>query len=258
MTDTHTHIYDETFDGDFKDVVLRAEDAGVERFIFPGIDSSVHDRMLRRAGELDGKACICAGLHPTSIDSNWKKELAFVEKQLADGGNIAVGEIGLDTYWSSAYLDEQIEAFKSQMRWAAELSLPAIIHIRNAHDILYNCLDELRTAGTPLRGVFHAFSGSIETYRRLRTYGDFRFGIGGVVTYKNAGIAETVKDIDLTDILLETDSPWLTPVPHRGKRNEPAYIAVIARKIAEIKQCTFDEVAQITNDNTFKLFNIGN
>lgn len=256
MIDTHTHLYDEAFDTDFKEAVRRAEDSGVDRFIFPGIDSSVRKRMLQRAEEMDGKAFLGAGLHPTSIDSNWKDELSLVEKQLSEGNNVAVGEIGLDTYWSSAYLNEQIEAFKIQMRWAAELSIPSIIHIRNAHDILYGCMDEMLSSGIRLQGVFHAFSGSTETYLRLRTYGDFRFGIGGVVTYKNAGIAETVKNMDFTDILLETDSPWLPPVPHRGQRNEPSYLTIIAKKISEIKQCTLEEVADITVENTQKLFNL--
>lgn len=258
MIDTHTHLYDEAFDADFRDAVSRATEAGVERFVFPGIDSSVHDRMIKRAEELDGRAAVASGLHPTSIGMNWKEELGFVEKKLSEGGYSAVGEIGLDTYWSSAFVKEQTEAFITQMKWAYELSLPSIIHIRNAHDILFGCLEELRKSGTAMKGVFHAFSGSAETYMRLKTYGDFMFGIGGVITYKKAGIADTVKTMSLDDIVTETDSPWLTPVPHRGQRNEPAFMPLVIGKIAFLKDCPASQVDKTTSDNAARMFNLNN
>ncbi len=256
MIDTHTHLYDEAFEADFSSVLERAIEAGVEKFIFPGIDSESHYRMMESAAKCNGRAYTATGLHPTSVKEDWKKELTFVENRLGDGKWCAIGEIGLDCYWSKDFLHEQKEVFRKQMQWAAEASLPVIIHIRDAHDILFEVLDELKEQGTPMKGVMHAYSGSIETYRRIKKYGDFKIGIGGVVTYKKAGIAEVIKDIPIEDILLETDSPWLTPVPFRGKRNEPSYLKYIKEQISQIKEITPEKVDTITTDNTIKLFNL--
>ncbi|HIZ86906.1 MAG TPA: TatD family hydrolase [Candidatus Coprenecus pullistercoris] len=256
MTDTHTHLYDEAFDEDFLQALDWAGEAGVGHFIFPGIDSSSYDAMIRRASQAPDRISTAVGLHPTSVDSNWKNELAFVENRLAEGGWCAVGEIGLDRHWSDAFFREQTEVFRTQMLWASETGLPVIIHVREAHDTVFSILDSLREKGIRMRGVFHAFSGSPETYRRIRSYGCFRIGIGGVLTYRNAGIADTVRDIPIEDIVLETDSPWLTPVPHRGKRNESAYLAIIAARLAGIKGLSVEEVDRITTDNARQLFNL--
>ena len=256
MIDTHTHLYDEAFADDFTEAVERAVRSGVEHLIFPGIDSSVHDRMMECASMTGGKAGTATGLHPTSVREDWKKELGFVENRLSEGGWAAIGEIGLDRHWSDTFFREQTEAFRIQMLWAAEAGLPVIIHVREAHDTLFEILDSLQEKGVPMRGVMHAFSGSLETYRRIKSYGGFKVGIGGVVTYRNAGIAVTVKDIPLEDIVLETDSPWLTPVPFRGKRNESAYLRIIAERLADIKGLTMEEVDRVTTDNAKSLFNI--
>ena len=256
MIDTHTHLYDEAFADDFTEAVERAVRSGVEHLIFPGIDSSVHDRMMECASMTGGKAGTATGLHPTSVREDWKKELGFVENRLSEGGWAAIGEIGLDRHWSDTFFREQTEAFRIQMLWAAEAGLPVIIHVREAHDTLFDILDSLQEKGVPMRGVMHAFSGSLETYRRIKSYGGFKVGIGGVVTYRNAGIAVTVKDIPLEDIVLETDSPWLTPVPFRGKRNESAYLRIIAERLADIKGLTMEEVDRVTTDNAKSLFNI--
>lgn len=256
MTDTHTHIYDEAFNGDFHETVQRAVEAGVDHLIFPGIDSSVHFRMMECASMYPDTISVATGLHPTSVDAGWKRELDFVEERLSEGGWSAVGEIGLDRHWSDAYIKEQEEVFKIQMRWASETGLPVIIHVREAHDTLFSILDSLAMKGIVMRGVMHAFSGSIETYRRIKSYGDFKIGIGGVVTYKNAGVAATLKDIPLGDIVLETDSPWLTPVPFRGKRNEPAYLRYIAEKTASIKGIGIAEVDSMTSATAKELFNL--
>ena len=256
MIDTHTHLYDEAFADDFTEAVERAARSGVEHLIFPGIDSSVHDRMMECASMTGGKAGTATGLHPTSVREDWKKELGFVENRLSEGGWAAIGEIGLDRHWSDTFFREQTEAFRIQMLWAAEAGLPVIIHVREAHDTLFDILDSLQEKGVPMRGVMHAFSGSLETYRRIKSYGGFKVGIGGVVTYRNAGIAVTVKDIPLEDIVLETDSPWLTPVPFRGKRNESAYLRIIAERLADIKGLTMEEVDRVTTDNAKSLFNI--
>ena len=256
MIDTHTHLYDEAFADDFTEAVERAARSGVEHLIFPGIDSSVHDRMMECASMTGGKAGTATGLHPTSVREDWKKELGFVENRLSEGGWAAIGEIGLDRHWSDTFFSEQTEAFRIQMIWAAEAGLPVIIHVREAHDTLFDILDSLQEKGVPMRGVMHAFSGSLETYRRIKSYGGFKVGIGGVVTYRNAGIAVTVKDIPLEDIVLETDSPWLTPVPFRGKRNESAYLRIIAERLADIKGLSLEEVDRVTTDNAKSLFNI--
>ena len=256
MIDTHTHLYDEAFADDFTEAVERAARSGVEHLIFPGIDSSVHDRMMECASMTGGKAGTATGLHPTSVREDWKKELGFVENRLSEGGWAAIGEIGLDRHWSDTFFREQTEAFRIQMLWATEAGLPVIIHVREAHDTLFEILDSLQEKGVPMRGVMHAFSGSLETYRRIKSYGGFKVGIGGVVTYRNAGIAVTVKDIPLEDIVLETDSPWLTPVPFRGKRNESAYLRIIAERLADIKGLTMEEVDRVTTDNAKSLFNI--
>lgn len=256
MIDTHSHLYDEAFDEDFSQALERALQSGVTHLIFPGIDSSVHDRMMARATKAGGTASTATGLHPTSVGENWKQELDFVEKHLADGGWAAVGEIGLDRHWSDEYFHEQVEAFRKQMIWASDADLPVIIHVRDAHDTVFEVLDTLAETGIRMRGVFHAFSGSIETYRRICSRGDFRVGIGGVVTYKNAGIAATVRDIPLERIVLETDSPWLAPVPHRGRRNESSYLGLVAAKIADIKGTTVETVDLITTAAAKELFNI--
>ena len=256
MIDTHTHLYDEAFADDFTEAVERAVRSGVEHLIFPGIDSSVHDRMMECASMTGGKAGTATGLHPTSVREDWKKELGFVENRLSEGGWAAIGEIGLDRHWSDTFFSEQTEAFRIQMIWAAEAGLPVIIHVREAHDTLFDILDSLQEKGVPMRGVMHAFSGSLETYRRIKSYGGFKVGIGGVVTYRNAGIAVIVKDIPIEDIVLETDSPWLTPVPFRGKRNESAYLRIIAERLADIKGLTMEEVDRVTTDNAKSLFNI--
>lgn len=256
MIDTHSHLYDEAFDADFPQALARAVDAGVEHLIFPGIDSSVHQRMVERAALAGGRASVAVGLHPTSVGENWKQELDFVEKRLAEGGWAAIGEIGLDRHWSDEYFHEQTEAFRQQMIWAGEADLPVIIHVRDAHDTVFEILESLASAGVRMKGIFHAFSGSIETYRRICSIGDFRVGIGGVVTYRNAGIASTLTDIPLGRIVLETDSPWLTPVPYRGKRNESSYLGLIAARIAAIKGTTAEAVDIATTATAKELFNL--
>lgn len=256
MIDTHSHLYDEAFANDFHEAVSRAADAGVNHIIFPGIDSSCHERMMECAGMYPDMISVATGLHPTSVNDNWKSELDFVEKRLAEGGWTAIGEIGLDRHWSDSHIHEQEEAFRIQMRWAAQADLPVIIHVRDAHDILFRILDSLASEGVSMRGVMHAFSGSVETYRRIRRYGTFRIGIGGVSTYKNAGIATTLEEIPLEDIVLETDAPWLTPVPFRGKRNESSYLVYIAARIASIKKTSVEEVDRTTTANAKVLFNL--
>lgn len=256
MIDTHTHIYEPEFRDDLDETVSRAAQAGVDRFIFPAIDSESYDRMVRTADALAGKAFVCIGLHPTSVGPQWRKELDFVLEKFRIRRWTAIGEIGLDGHWSKEYMAEQKMVFEEQMILAHDASLPVIIHVRDATDELHEVLDRLLSAGKMPRGVFHAFSGSTETYLRLKAYGDFKFGIGGVVTYRNAQVAATVASMSPDDILLETDSPYLTPVPFRGRRNEPAYLSCISEKIAALKGMDVGEIRKVTTSNAEKLFGI--
>jgi TatD DNase family protein len=254
LTDTHCHLYDEAFQPDFEAVLSRAREAGVGACVMPGIDRSCHEAMLAVADALPGFAFPCIGLHPTSVGENWPEELDFVKTHLGDRRWYAVGEIGLDEYWSKEYVKEQMHVLEEQIVLASRADLPVIIHLREATDDFFRVLEDLR--GVDFRGVMHAYSGSYETYRRLLTYADFKFGIGGVVTYKNAGIAAAMEKMSLQDVVLETDCPWLTPVPFRGKRNEPAHVRLVAEKIAQIKRLPLEEVAAVTTAQARALFKL--
>lgn len=253
FTDTHTHLYDEAFAGEEDLAVERAVAAGVTRMILPDIDSQTRQEMFSLADRHEGVLFPCLGLHPTSVDARWQEEMMLMERHL-ERKIWAVGEIGMDCYWSREFVKEQEEVFRTQLEMAARLSLPVIIHSRESTELILNVLKDCRHLG--LRGVFHAFSGSIETFRELQRLGDWYVGIGGVLTYKKASIAETVREIPMERILLETDSPYLTPVPFRGKRNESAYIPHIASRLAELTGRTMEETAEITTDNAQKLFGI--
>lgn len=253
FTDTHTHLYDEAFAGEEDLAVARAVEAGVTKMILPDIDSQTREAMLALAGRHDGTLFPCIGLHPTSVDAGWQNEMLLMEKHL-DRKIYAIGEIGMDCYWSKEFIREQEEVLRIQLETAARMSLPVIIHSRESTELILNILKECTHLG--LRGVFHAFSGSVETFRELQKTGDWYVGIGGVLTYKKASIAETVKQIPLDRILLETDSPYLTPVPFRGKRNESSYIPHIAGRLAELCGTDLAEVARTTTENACKLFAI--
>ena len=251
--DTHSHLYDEAFAGEEDAAVARAAEAGVNRIIFPDIDSQSRDAMFDFADRHTGVIFPCLGLHPTSVGADWQEELSSMEAYL-DRSIWAIGEIGLDCYWSKEFLKEQQEVMRIQLEMAAARDLPVIIHSRESTELIINILKECRHLG--LRGVFHAFSGSMETFRELQKLGDWYIGIGGVLTYKKASIAETVRDIPLERILLETDSPYLTPVPFRGKRNESSYIPHIAARLAELTSLDISLVAETTTSNARKLFGI--
>ena len=254
LIDTHCHLYDEAFQPDFEAVLARACEAGMEACVMPGIDRSSHDALLAVADALPDFAFPCIGLHPTSVGETWQEELDFVKAHLGDRRWYAVGEIGLDEYWSKDFVKEQMRVLSEQIELAARLDLPVIIHLREATDDFLRVLADLR--GVAFRGVMHAWSGSYEMYRRLLDLADFRFGIGGVATYKNAGVAAALEKMSLHDIVLETDCPWLTPVPYRGKRNEPAYVRLVAEKVASIMGLPLEEVAAETTSNARRLFKL--
>lgn len=251
--DTHAHLYDEAFAGEADAAIARAAEAGVSKIVFPDIDSQTRDMMFSMAETHEGVIFPCLGLHPTSVDAQWDAELSKIEGYL-DKKIYAIGEIGMDCYWSREFVKEQQTVFKLQLEMASRLSLPVIIHSRESTELITDILKSCRHLD--LHGVFHAYSGSIETYRELQKLGDWYIGIGGVLTYKKAGIAETVKDIPLDRILLETDSPYLTPVPFRGKRNESSYIPHIASRLSELTGRPMEEIAGITTENARKLFSI--
>ena len=229
--DTHSHLYDEAFVQEEDAAVERAVASGVDRIILPDIDSQSRQAMFDLADRHPGTLFPCLGLHPTSVDGNWEEEMEKMT-DFRDRSIVAIGEIGIDCYWSKEFLEQQKEAFRRQLAIAHERDLPVIIHSRDASAVILEVLKECRHLD--LRGTFHAFSGSIETYREISRLGDWYIGIGGVLTYKKASIAETVKEIPLERIILETDSPYLTPVPFRGKRNESAYIPHIASRLSEL------------------------
>lgn len=260
LIDTHSHIYEPEFDEDRGQVVERALAAGVAAMLLPAIDAGSNGRMFDLVRRYPECCRPMMGLHPTSVNDNphWREELDEVERLLKRPPEgirfVGVGEIGLDFYWSEEFRAEQTEAFRRQCRLAVEAGLPVAVHTRNAYPEMTAIIEEFRGSG--LRGVFHAFGEDTATYRRLRACGDFLFGIGGVVTYKKAQIARTVCDIPLTDIVLETDCPYLTPVPFRGRRNESSYVKYVCSRIAELKGVDEEEVAAVTTRNAERMFGV--
>lgn len=265
LIDTHSHIYAEEFDADRDEAIRRAREAGVERLLLPAIDSESHGRLFDTVRRYPDHCTPMMGLHPTSINDNprWREELALVERYLCSppegvGRFCAVGEIGLDYYWDDRFKAEQLEAFTKQCRLAATYDLPVAIHTRAAwKDMCRTVETETKAArekGLRLRGVFHAFAEDADTYRQLKECGDFLFGIGGVVTFKKSRLADTVREMELDNLVLETDCPYLTPVPYRGQRNESGYIPYICNKIAALKGTTPEEVAAATTRNARRMF----
>jgi TatD DNase family protein len=251
LVDSHCHLYLEEFRNDLPKVIARANDAGVSRFFLPGIDSAVIDDMMKLEQEWPGQIFPMMGLHPCSVKENYADELNIVKHWLEQRQFVAIGEIGLDFYWDTTFTTQQYDAFKQQMEWALLYELPIVIHTRNA---MQETIETVRPyAESGLRGIFHCFGDSIETAQQIIEM-NFLLGIGGVLTYKKSGLAEVMEHISLEHIVLETDAPYLTPVPFRGKRNESSYIRIIAEKLAEIKKVTMEEVAMITTANADKLF----
>lgn len=254
--DTHTHLYDEAFGTEEDAVLQRAVDAGVTMMIMPDVGESERKKMFALCERWKDNTRPCVGLHPEEVRDDWKEALdKTVAAARAEAARIAaIGEVGMDLHWSRDYVGQQEEVFRAQLDLACELSLPLVIHSRDATDQTFRILEDYRGKG--LRGVFHAFTGSLETFSRMERYGEWSVGIGGVLTFKKASIASSVVRIPLERILLETDSPYLTPVPHRGERNESAYIPLIAAFLASVKSISVEEVAAVTSGNAKKLFRL--
>ncbi len=253
LTDTHTHLYSEAFQEDQPQMIKRALDLGIKRFFIPAIDSGYTDAMYALEKEYPENIFLMMGLHPTSVKGNFEEELAHVEKQFEERSFFAVGEIGIDLYWDSSTLKIQKRAFKRQIQLAKKYNLPIVIHCRDAFDEIFEVLESEKDE--KLFGIFHCFTGSFEQAQKAISY-NMKLGIGGVVTFKNGKIDTFLNQISLKHIVLETDSPYLTPVPFRGKRNESSYLKLICNKVSEIYNVSEEEVARITTENSVEVFGI--
>jgi TatD DNase family protein len=252
LIDTHTHLYLKQFEEDQDEMIKRAIDAGVERFYLPAIDSSYYPRMVELKNKYPKNIFLMMGLHPCDVKPDtYEKELAFVEQKLKEENFAAIGEIGLDLYWDQSTLEIQKYAFRKQIEWAKHYKLPIVIHVREAFE---EVLEILREEKSPdLYGIFHCFTGILEQAEEAIELG-FSLGIGGVVTFKNGKIDQFLKKIPLQYLVLETDSPYLAPVPYRGKRNESSYVKLVADKLSDIYEILPEEIARITTENALKIF----
>ena len=256
LIDTHAHIYLEQFNDDLMDVLDRSKSAGISQILLPNIDSSSIESMNRLCSQYPDVFKPMMGLHPCSVKTdNLDSELELVYSELKKGHYIAVGEIGLDLYWDKTTLKAQQQAFKQQIDWALDMDLPIAIHARDSFQEIFEVMQPYSDG--PLRGVFHCFNGTMDILNYiLKNHPNFYFGLGGVSTFKNAGMDMVIPSIPLEKIVLETDAPYLSPVPYRGKRNEPAYMLHTAQKVADLKQMPVGQLAEITTDNAKKLFNL--
>jgi len=251
MIDTHTHLYSEAFDDDREQMIARAVEVGVEQFYIPAIDSGYTQRMYDLEASYPDKMHLMMGLHPTSVKENYLEELALVEEAFKQRSFCAVGEIGIDLYWDKSTLEIQKIAFKRQIQLAKQYGLPIVIHCRDSFDEIFEVLETERD--DKLFGIFHCFTGTIEQAHRAIGF-NMKLGIGGVVTFKNGKIDQFLDKIDLEHIVLETDSPYLTPAPHRGKRNESSYLSLVCNKVAQVYNISPEEVARITSQNALEVF----
>lgn len=251
LIDTHAHLYLSEFENDLDNVIDKSKVAGVDKIFMPNIDCNSIDGMLKIEQKYPNYCASMLGLHPCYVKNEYKDELDTINLWFEKHPFCAIGEIGIDLYWDKTYINEQISAFETQINWAKDLGLPVIIHCRESIDMTIEIVRKLQDGN--LKGIFHCFSGNHDHVKKITDL-NFLLGIGGVVTFKNGGINKIIPDIDLKNIVLETDSPYLAPVPHRGKRNMPAYLQIIASRIAELKECEFKEVARVTTENAKNVF----
>ena len=254
LIDSHTHIYAEEFDEDFEAMLQRAEEAGVIQFVLPNTDVESWDRMLPLCERYPNRLFPTIGLHPTYVKEDYKEQLATLEALLSQAQVYAIGEIGLDYYWDTTFQAEQIEAFKHQLRLADSLDLPVILHIREAFADAFKVLRELNLP--KLRGVFHSFTGTREELEEALSFSNFYVGINGVLTFKNSNLKDYVTLIPQERLLIETDAPYLAPVPKRGKRNEPAFLPYTLSFLASCYEMSDEKLMGITSDNARRLFHL--
>jgi len=255
IVDTHIHLYSEEFAQDAHELIAQARTLGVERFFLPAIDASYYDAMKALKTAYPEQVYLMAGLHPTHVNDTVEDELIRVEKELNEGYAVAIGEIGIDLYWDTSTLNLQQYAFEKQVNWAHERNLPIVIHCREAFDEIFEVLERLREKGVAVKGILHCFTGTLAQAKRAIDL-DLLLGIGGVVTFKNGKIDIFLSEIDIEHIVLETDAPYLAPVPHRGKRNEPSYIYRVAEKVSSCYGLSIEEVSMQTTRNAFELFKV--
>jgi len=253
LVDTHTHLYLDDFDADWREVVDSAIESGVKYMLLPRIDSETFEDQKKLSEFYPDNCLSMVGLHPTSVNADFEKELVIIENELRSSHYVAIGEIGIDLYWDQTFKEQQKEAFRRQLRWAKEFELPVSIHMRDSFHEIYQIVKDEKTSA--LNGIFHCFTGTQEESKKIIELG-FKMGLGGILTFKNAGLAEVVKDIPMEHLVLETDAPFLSPVPCRGKRNESKYLVHIAEKLAEIKGITLTEVAEMTTANAASVFKL--
>ncbi|QHS55603.1 TatD family hydrolase [Mucilaginibacter sp. 14171R-50] len=253
LTDTHTHLYYETDTDKRAQMMQRCLENNIGRLFLPNVDAASVPMMFDLVKTYPDACYPMLGLHPCSVKDDWEEELAVIQPAMHQHKIYAVGEIGIDLYWDKTFLTQQVQAFKLQIQWAKTLKLPIVIHCRDAFDEVYQVLHDEHDEN--LRGIFHCFTGTLEQASKVTALG-FYLGIGGVVTYKNAGLDKILPQIDLKHVVLETDSPYLTPVPYRGKPNESAYLIYVAQKVAELYQISVEDVARITTENSEKIFGV--
>ena len=254
IIDTHSHTYDESFENDIQDVISRAKQAGIAHILLPNVDIESIERVNWLTERYPNYCLPMMGLHPTSVTANWESDLSKIKEQFSTHKYIAVGEIGIDLYWDKSLEIEQKSAFEEQLRWSIELDLPVSIHCRNAISESVECIKNV--GASKLRGAFHSFSGNNEELQSVLALQNFYLGINGTVTYKNSTLPQVLAATDLSRLIIETDAPYLPPVPYRGKRNEPSYTIHIANKLSEIYGVTPQKVGEITTNNAKKLFSI--
>ncbi len=253
LIDSHTHLYLGEFGDDREEVVNRAKEAGVTKLFLPNIDSSTVDAMMQMRDDFPGVCFPMMGLHPTSVKGDFNAELDRVEEWLKKDRFIGIGEIGIDLYWDKTYRDQQLIAFERQLKLGLEYNIPVVIHARESFEEIFSVLDRVWQKG--MKGVFHSFTGNENQVKKIQEY-DFYFGINGIVTFKNSDLEKVIMNISPERILMETDSPFLAPVPKRGRRNESSYLRFIAEKLTGIFNLSFAEVARLTTENALHLFNI--
>lgn len=253
LIDTHIHLYSQEFEIQQAELIQQAQHAGVSQFVLPAIDASSHAGMKRLKQLYPEQVSLMMGLHPCYVKENYREELAIVFSELQQGGYVAVGEIGVDLYWDKSTLNWQLEAFRTQIDWALELNLPINIHCREAFNEIFEVLESYRNRG--LHGIFHCFTGNLQQAQQAVDLG-LKLGIGGVATFKNGKIDQFLHEIPLSEIVLETDGPYLAPVPHRGKRNDPAFLRLIAEILAAIYTISFEELAHATTQNAKNVYKI--
>jgi TatD DNase family protein len=252
--DTHAHLYTKEFDEDRQEIIARAIHLGVEQFLLPNIDEDSILGMHQLVKDYPNRCFAMMGIHPSSVVKDWEGQLTLIKSFFDPTIHIAIGEIGIDLYWDNSLQKEQTLAFEQQIIWAKEVGLPIVIHARNSFDEIFEVVDQHND--DRLTGVFHCFTGDIYQANKIVDYGGFKLGIGGVATFKNGGLDKVLPQIDLRHLILETDAPYLAPVPHRGKRNESSYIPIVAERIAEFYGLPLKEVAEATTNSARELFNL--